>query len=313
MKLQVRNLLFVVFALALFYPLTLSAQFVSSTAWLDIRDDVGGHDSLVFGTHQSATYCLDTAIGENASPPYPPGGFYAVFQSIPGRANCFTTLGIIKKDLRDFSTIAKKDTFYIDFANLDSIAQLPGVNITVRWPDAAHLAAICDSMFLSDRVGGAVIPGRIDMMTQDNVVISDAYDPNGTNITAPTVRLRVFRWGVHQPYTDAVPKDNQTAPKSYALHQNYPNPFNPSTSIEFDILQRAATDISVYNLLGQKVTTLVSREMAPGVYTTTWNGQSDRGIPATSGVYFVRMSAQSTAGNGKEEHFSAVRKLVLMK
>src|SRR6266478_4427329 len=137
MKLQVRNLLIVVFALALYYPLTLSAQFVSSTAWMDIRDEVGGHDSLVFGTHQLATYCIDTAIGENASPPYPPGGFYAVFVNIPGRpGNCFTTLGIIKKDLRDFATGAKKDTFYIEFANLDSVAQLPGVNVTVRWSDA---------------------------------------------------------------------------------------------------------------------------------------------------------------------------------
>src|SRR6266446_4804884 len=76
---------------------------MSSTFWLDIRDDVGGHDSLVFGTHALATYCVDTALGENYSPPYPLGDFYAVFQSIPGRANCFTTLGIIKKDLRDFS------------------------------------------------------------------------------------------------------------------------------------------------------------------------------------------------------------------
>src|SRR5260221_14002311 len=127
------------------------------------------------------------------------------------------------------------------------------------------------------------------------------------------MKIKVFRYGVHQPYTDAVPADNQTAPRSYALHQNYPNPFNPTTSIQFDLLQRAFTDISVYNLLGQKVATLVSREVAAGVYTTTWNGESDRGVPATSGVYFVRMSAQSTGNNGKEEHFSAVRKLVLMK
>ena len=93
MKLQVRNLVILFFALALLYPLTLSAQFLSSTAWMDIKDQVGGHDSLVFGTHLNATYCIDTSIGENASPPYPPGGFYSVFQSIPGRANCFTSSG----------------------------------------------------------------------------------------------------------------------------------------------------------------------------------------------------------------------------
>jgi hypothetical protein len=302
--------------LALLYPLSLSAQFVSSTIWLDIRDQTGGHDSLVFGTHQLATYCIDTGLGENASPPLPPGGFYAVFQSIQGRSNCFTTLGIIKKDLRDFSSTAKKDTFFVDFANLDSVAQLPppdDVSVTLRWPDAAYLGARCDSMFLLDRSGGAVIPGRIDMFTQNSLVLSDDYDPFGNNITAPIVKLKIFRWGVHQPYTDAVPKDDQAAPKSFALHQNYPNPFNPTTSLEFDIVERASTDISVYNLLGQKVSTLVARDLAPGTYTTSWNGTSDHGVPVTSGVYFVRMSSQSTGARGNSDHFSAVRKLVLMK
>src|SRR5258708_809778 len=89
------------FCLTFLFPLMLSAQ-VSSTMWLDIRDDVGGHDSLVFGTHQFATYCIDTALGENAWPPCAcPIAFIAVFKSIPGRDECFGTLGISKKDLRD--------------------------------------------------------------------------------------------------------------------------------------------------------------------------------------------------------------------
>src|ERR1041384_1982921 len=313
MRSDFRKLSMLVLTLALFLPLSLRAQFVSSTTWLDIRDDVGGHDSLVYGTHMSATYCVDTGLGENYSPPDPPGGFFAKFQSIQGRANCFTTLGIIKKDLRDFASISKKDTFWIDFTNLDSVAQLPNVNITLRWPDAAYLAQRCDSMFMTDRVGGAVFAGRVDMMAQNSLVLTDAYDPFGNNITAPTVKIRIFRYGVHQPYVDAVPTGNTAAPKSFSLHQNYPNPFNPSTSLQFDILDRASTDISVYNILGQKIATLVSRDLYAGTYTTSWNGMTDQGVAATSGVYFVRMSAQSIGGEGANEHFSAVRKLVLMK
>src|ERR1700690_4038823 len=95
--------------LVLLSPLLLSAQ-ISPTTWLTIRDDAGGHDSLVFGHAQGATYCLDIGLGENAAPPPPPNGFEAVFLSIPGRANCFGTLGIIKKDLREYSW-ARKDTF----------------------------------------------------------------------------------------------------------------------------------------------------------------------------------------------------------
>jgi hypothetical protein len=313
MNVKFRNQIMLVFMLVLLYPLTLSAQFVSSTVWLDIRDDVGGHDSLVFGTHSLATYCIDTGLGENASPPAPPGGFFAAFQSILGRANCFTTLGIIKKDLRDFSSTAKKDTFFIDFTNLDSVAAQPGVNITLRWPDQAYLAARCDSMFLSDRSANLVIPTRINMFTQSSLVISGGYDPGGTNPSVPTVKIKIFRYGVHLPYTDAVPAENSRAPKSFALYQNFPNPFNPTTSLQFDIVRQAATDISVYNVLGQRVATLISRVLAPGTYTAAWNGLNEQGAPVTSGVYFVRMSSQPGGGQGNEEHFSAVRKLVLMK
>ncbi len=313
MKLQFRKLATLAVSLAFFLPLSLRAQGVSSTTWLTISDDAGGRDSLVFGTHMLATYCVDTGIGENYSPPNPPGGFYATFQSIAGRANCWGILGIIKKDLRDFVSTAKKDTFWIDFTNLDSVAQLPSVNVTLTWPDAAFLSTICDSMFMTDRVGGAVIPARIDMFAQNSLVLNDVYDPFGNNITAPTVKVRVFRYGVHQPYTSGVPSENKSAPKSFALHQNYPNPFNPTTSLEFDILDRASTNISVYNILGQKISTLVSRDLYAGRYTTSWNGSTDQGVPATSGVYFVRMSAQTIGGKGPSQHFSAVRKLVLMK
>src|SRR2546426_4997993 len=263
MRLHLLNKIMVALALSLFVPLLLSAQApVSSTIWFTITDDAGGHDSLVFGTHASGTYCVDTALGENQSPPYPPG-FAAVFTSIPGRINCFSSLGLIKKDLRDFSTDAKKDTFDIFFQNQDSAARLPNVSITLGWPDAAYLGARCDSMFLYDRSFGQVIPGRIDMFTQSSVVLTGMYDDftPGPNPSAPQVKLRVYRYGVHQPYVDAVPRENGGTPKSFALHQNYPNPFNPTTTLRFDILNQALTDISVFNILGQKVATLISREM----------------------------------------------------
>ena len=300
-------------ALSLFLPLLLWAQApVSATAWITITDDAGGHDSLTFGTHMTATYCVDTALGENQSPPYPPG-FAAVFTSIPGRVNCFSSLGLIKKDLRDFSSATKKDTFDILFQNLDSAARLPNVSITLRWPIVDSLLRRCDSMFLVDRSFGTVISGRIDMMAQSSVILTGMYDDvtPGPNISAPQVKLRIYRYGSH--IVDGVTEESRRVPRSFALHQNYPNPFNPTTTLRFDILNQALTDISVFNILGEKVATLVSREMPRGSFTTTWNGLSDQGFASPSGVYFVRMSAHPTGAAGKEEFFSAVRKLVLMK
>ncbi len=93
-------------------------------------------------------------------------------------------------------------------------------------------------------------------------------------------------------------------PTEFALGQNYPNPFNPSTRIDIAVPQDAVVDISVFNILGQKVRTLISGEVAAGYATVEWNGTNDLGSAAPSGLYMIRMSS---------DKFSAVRKMMLMK
>jgi hypothetical protein len=88
-------------------------------------------------------------------------------------------------------------------------------------------------------------------------------------------------------------------PFVYALRQNFPNPFNPGTTIEFDVPKSSFVSLKVYNLLGQEISTLLSREIAPGSYSVEFNGE---GFP--SGVYFYRIAAGD---------FVAARKFVLMK
>jgi hypothetical protein len=80
-------------------------------------------------------------------------------------------------------------------------------------------------------------------------------------------------------------------PASYALNQNYPNPFNPSTEISFSLKQSGQVRLSVYNVLGQQVRTLINQEMTEGPHSVTWDGRSDNGSPAASGIYFYRIQA----------------------
>ncbi len=82
-------------------------------------------------------------------------------------------------------------------------------------------------------------------------------------------------------------------PKEYALNQNFPNPFNPTTQISFDLPQAGKVDLSIYNVLGQNVRTLVSQDMEAGNHTVTWDGRSNEGTQVASGVYFYRLSAGS--------------------
>ncbi|MCK4856596.1 MAG: T9SS type A sorting domain-containing protein, partial [candidate division Zixibacteria bacterium] len=85
---------------------------------------------------------------------------------------------------------------------------------------------------------------------------------------------------------------------------NYPNPFNPSTVIEFALPRTRQVELSVFNLLGQRVTTLVDEELSPGAYRVTWDGRDLYGNEAASGVYFYRL---------RTEDWVETRKMTLLK
>jgi len=95
-------------------------------------------------------------------------------------------------------------------------------------------------------------------------------------------------------------------PKAMALAQNSPNPFNPSTSIGFTVAEGPAVHVSlkIYDLRGHLVRTLVNEVRDAGTYNVFWDGASESGRLASSGVYFYRMQAGD---------FNQTRKMVLLK
>jgi hypothetical protein len=78
-----------------------------------------------------------------------------------------------------------------------------------------------------------------------------------------------------------------------ALRQNHPNPFNPTTTISFTLPGRASTTVSIYNIEGRLVVTLVDEILDVGFKEVTWDGRDARSNHVSSGVYFYRL----TAGN----------------
>ncbi|MBN2225805.1 MAG: SBBP repeat-containing protein [candidate division Zixibacteria bacterium] len=83
-------------------------------------------------------------------------------------------------------------------------------------------------------------------------------------------------------------------PTDPELYQNYPNPFNPSTTIRLYLPQSATVSLSVYNIAGQKVATLLSKTVEPGYTSVVWNGDDGFGHQAASGVYFYRLETGTT-------------------
>ncbi len=80
-------------------------------------------------------------------------------------------------------------------------------------------------------------------------------------------------------------------PERFRLEQNYPNPFNPETVIRYQLAVGSKVELSVYNVLGQKMRTLVKGHQSPGWHEVVWDGRDDSGKPVSSGVYIYRLSA----------------------
>ncbi len=95
-------------------------------------------------------------------------------------------------------------------------------------------------------------------------------------------------------------RDNlESVPSEYALSQNYPNPFNPTTEINFSIPASGNTSLAIYNVLGQKVATLVNEQLSAGSYKYQFDASN-----LTSGIYFYKLQSND---------YSQVRKMMLLK
>jgi len=97
------------------------------------------------------------------------------------------------------------------------------------------------------------------------------------------------------PPTSVEDRDN-AIPSQFSLKQNFPNPFNPSTVINYTIpqaLNSLQVNLEIFNLLGQKVKTLVDAKQVAGEHSMQWNGKNESGNLVTSGIYLYRLKAES--------------------
>ncbi|KPK77025.1 MAG: hypothetical protein AMJ89_03135, partial [candidate division Zixibacteria bacterium SM23_73] len=106
--------------------------------------------------------------------------------------------------------------------------------------------------------------------------------------------------------------ESREKPSEFTLSQNYPNPFNQATKIEFTLAKSGFVSLSIYDILGRKVKTLVSERVSSGYKSVLWEGKNDSGKDVASGIYFYQMRVEDPA-SGEVGDFSETRKLVLLK
>jgi hypothetical protein len=136
--------------------------------------------------------------------------------------------------------------------------------------------------------------------------VNSAGESDGSNI--------VSTWGdTFQKRTgrgDAVSRE-ATVPEAFAIYPNYPNPFNPTTEIRYELPQNSYVSLTVYNLAGQKIRTLVDDQQTAGYYRIFWDGKDDLGGEVASGVYVYRILVRpQQVGDGPIE---VVRKMTLLR
>jgi hypothetical protein len=99
-------------------------------------------------------------------------------------------------------------------------------------------------------------------------------------------------------------KSGSSLPTNYTLNQNYPNPFNPETAIHYTIAKGGRVELTIYNVLGNKIKTLVNDFQNAGSYTVKWQGDADNGSKVSSGVYFYKLNSGE---------FTDIKKMTLLK
>jgi hypothetical protein len=98
--------------------------------------------------------------------------------------------------------------------------------------------------------------------------------------------------------------DSKIIPEVFALHQNYPNPFNPVTSLRYDLPEDGLVNITIYDMMGRIVKTLVNSSQTAGYKSISWNATNDRNESVSAGLYLYTIQAGE---------FRQTKKMVLLK
>ena len=130
---------------------------------------------------------------------------------------------------------------------------------------------------------------------------ADLWSPNGCSIPQVPCEPQV---GITFSAVSLSNDESTVLPYNYVLHQNYPNPFNPITSLRYDLPDDGMVNITVYDMMGRIVKTLVNASQTTGFKSVQWNATNDRNEPVSAGLYLYTIQAGE---------FRQTKKMVLLK
>ena len=221
-------------------------------------------------------------------------------------------------DARTAMPIVGED-FVLDVRLADFVA-MKGYGLQVQY-DASKLefvqalteqplggSELAGPQVLSDKEGVLALVAHGDLVSDGEVELSLVFraktEIENTVIEITDNQTYDSEFGFNRLALPA-PVQLQTRPEVFALANNYPNPFNPATTIKYALPQAADVELTVYNVVGQPVRTLVAEHQSAGRYVVEWDATNDNGHSLASGMYFYRLAV------GGE--FLEVKKMLLLK
>lgn len=194
-----------------------------------------------------------------------------------------------------------KDTAYID--TTQNTLENNSFNLPITLTDA-DFVSLDQSLLTAPRKPDGSLPDIDFMRPAPGSVIKDA----GIDIGFPFSGNAPDLGAIETENTTSIETLEERVAGKITLFQNYPNPFNPQTNINYTLSESGYINLSVYNIYGQKIRTLVLKNQGPGEFNMSWYGENDHGVSVASGIYFYRLSISNSSGS-----YSIQKKMIRLK
>ena len=208
----------------------------------------------------------------------------------------FADQGVAADLIENAVTYLFRDIIPVELTAFNALVS--GNNVNLNWSTATELNNSGFEIQRKSENSSWINAGFVAGFGTTTESKSYSFTDNNLAVGNYTYRLKQIDFNGGYEYSNEINVD-VNAPLTYNLEQNYPNPFNPSTLIKYSVAKDGFVNVSIFNLLGEKVATLVNSNMKAGSYELNFNASQ-----LSSGVYFYSIEAGD---------FKAVRKMMLMK
>ena len=228
----------------------------------------------------------------------PPDLNGSVLYGDPGKQIKMSKQGVFKTPLFTSELIIKEgaDTDTVTFKITMNREGNPG--FTGKWGER-HPAIIFPFQVENIEI---INTNAIDAVVEDNFALMYIWYQGQASLAEGEIREVTFLCNHIQ-----VGVEEQILPENskVILYQNYPNPFNAETTISFSLAENTGnTELSIYNIRGQKVITLINKELSTGKHSIIWKGKDKNNKPVPVGIYYYKI---------KTGKFTETKKMILMK